>query len=245
MSVAYNEQQRIAAQLEAIQGRFEELSIRITLPEVIADTALFTTLMRQHSELSELNDVAVAYKKLLDDIEGAKEMLSDPDMAELAREELAELEPKLERMAWAGVLEYNWENPQPSESKPRRGVKPSIWTPRRTAELIRLAQAGLRTDEIADRIHLALNQVKPKMAELRKKGEIPPAPPQKNSWRKEENDKLIQLYQQGYTTEKIAAALGRTEHAVGSQIHNLRKRGVDVPARPDVHRKPAPRSGND
>ena len=32
---------------------------------------------------------------------------------------------------------YNWEKPQPSESKPRRGVKPSIWTPRRTAELIR------------------------------------------------------------------------------------------------------------
>lgn len=140
---------------------------------------------------------------------------------------------------------YNWEKPQPSEGKPRRGVKPSIWTPRRTAELIRLAQAGLRTDEIADRLHLALNQVKPKMAELRKKGEIPPAPPQKNSWRKEENDKLIQLYQQGYTTEKIAATLGRTEHAVGSQIHNLRKRGVDIPARPDVHRKPTYGGGND
>ena len=80
MSASYNEQQRIAAQLEAIQGRFEELSIRITLPEVIADTALFTTLMRQHSELSELNDVAVAYKKLLDDIEGAKEMLLVEDV---------------------------------------------------------------------------------------------------------------------------------------------------------------------
>ena len=96
MATSYNEQQRIAAQLEAIQGRFEELSIRITLPEVIADTALFTSLMRQHSELSELNDVAVAYRKLLDDIEGAKEMLADPDMAELAREELAELEPRLD-----------------------------------------------------------------------------------------------------------------------------------------------------
>ena len=104
MSASYNEQQRIAAQLEAIQGRFEELSIRITLPEVIADTALFTTLMRQHSELSELNDVAVAYKKLLDDIEGAKEMLSDPDMAELAREELDELEPKLDEATRAARI---------------------------------------------------------------------------------------------------------------------------------------------
>ena len=84
-STSYNEQSRIAAQLEAIQGRFEELSIRITLPEVIADTATFTSLMRQHSELSELNDVAVGYRKLLDDIEGAREMLDDPDMAEKFR----------------------------------------------------------------------------------------------------------------------------------------------------------------
>ena len=95
-STAYNEQQRIAAQLEAIQGRFEELSIRITLPEVISDTATFARLMRKHSELSELNDIAVGYKKLLEDIDGAKEMLEDPDMAELAREELDRLEPMLE-----------------------------------------------------------------------------------------------------------------------------------------------------
>ena len=92
----FNEQQRIAAQLEAIQGRFEELSIRITLPEVIADTATFTKLMREHSELSELNDVAVGYRKLLDEIDGAREMLEDPDMADMAREELVALEARLD-----------------------------------------------------------------------------------------------------------------------------------------------------
>ena len=95
-STTFNEQQRIAAQLEAIQGRFEELSIRITLPEVIADTATFTRLMRQHSELSELNDIAVSYKKLLNDIDEARQMLEDPDMAELAREELDALESRLD-----------------------------------------------------------------------------------------------------------------------------------------------------
>ena len=95
-SVTFNEQERIAAQLEAIQGRYEELSIRITLPEVIADTATFTKLMREHSELAELNDIAVSYKKLLDDIDAARELLEDPDMAELAREELPELEKQLE-----------------------------------------------------------------------------------------------------------------------------------------------------
>ena len=76
----YNETERIARQLEAVEARFEELSIRITLPEVIADGALFARLMREHSELSELNDLAVAYRKLLGDIAGAKEMLSDPEL---------------------------------------------------------------------------------------------------------------------------------------------------------------------
>ena len=55
MQTGFNERERIARQLESIQGRYEELSIRITLPEVIADTPLFTRLMREHSELSELN----------------------------------------------------------------------------------------------------------------------------------------------------------------------------------------------
>ena len=91
----FNEQERIARQLEAVEGRFEELSIRITLPEVIADTPTFTRLMREHSELSELNDIAVAYRKLLEDIDAAREMLEDPEMAELAREELPALEEQL------------------------------------------------------------------------------------------------------------------------------------------------------
>ena len=100
----FNEQERIARQLEAVEGRFEELSIRITLPEVIADTALFQKLMREHSDLSELNDIAVTYRKLLSDIEGTREMLEDPDMAELAKEELPALEAELERQTQAARI---------------------------------------------------------------------------------------------------------------------------------------------
>ena len=92
----FNEQERIVRQLETVEARFEELSIRITLPEVIADTPLFTRLMREHSEMSELNDLAVTYRKLLEDIDAARELLEDPDMAEMAEEELQQLEALLE-----------------------------------------------------------------------------------------------------------------------------------------------------
>ena len=98
MQGSFNERERIARQLESIEGRFEELSIRITLPEVIADTTLFTSLMREHSELSPLNDVAVRFRTLARQIDEAGEMLSDPDMADMAKEELAELEPAMEKL---------------------------------------------------------------------------------------------------------------------------------------------------
>lgn len=94
----YNERERIARQLETIEGRYEELSIRITLPEVIADTQLFTRLMREHSEMAELNRLAVDFRTLTARVEEAREMLLDPDMAEMAREELEELAPALEEM---------------------------------------------------------------------------------------------------------------------------------------------------
>ena len=95
----FNEIERIARQLETVEGRFEELSIRITLPEVISDTALFTQLMRDHSELSPLNDIAVQFRTMRNQIEEATEMLEDPDMADMAKEELAELEPAFEKFA--------------------------------------------------------------------------------------------------------------------------------------------------
>ena len=103
----YNEQERIARQLEAVEGRFEELSIQITRPEIISDTPLFTRLMREHSELSDLNELAVRYRKLLNDLESAREMLEDPELRDMAAEEVEALEaqlPELTREARIALL---------------------------------------------------------------------------------------------------------------------------------------------
>ena len=94
--LSYNAQERIARQLESIEGRFEELSIRITLPEVISDSALFTRLIREHADLEELNAIAVEHRRLREEIAAAEELLADPDMREMAEEELVELRQRLE-----------------------------------------------------------------------------------------------------------------------------------------------------
>ncbi len=90
-----NEQVRILRQMEALVGRYEELSIRITLPEVISDGALFQKLMREHAELTEMAAFALNYRKLADEIEEARAMLNSPDMADMAKDELDALEPRL------------------------------------------------------------------------------------------------------------------------------------------------------
>jgi len=95
-ALSYNEQERIERQLESIEGRFEELSIRITLPEVISDSALFQRLIREHADMEEINAIAVEYRRLKEEIEAAKELLSDPDMREMAEEELAELNERFD-----------------------------------------------------------------------------------------------------------------------------------------------------
>lgn len=91
--------ERIAMKLQAIEGRYEELGVQLTLPEVTADSALLQRLMREHSELSEQATFAQDYRKLLSDVEEAQEMADseDGELRELGREELETLLPELQQ----------------------------------------------------------------------------------------------------------------------------------------------------
>ncbi len=82
-----------------MEGRFEELSIRITLPEVISDAPLFQKLMREHNELTELAAFASDFRKKTRQAEDTRAMLADPDLRAMAEEELESLEPEVEKMA--------------------------------------------------------------------------------------------------------------------------------------------------
>ena len=90
--------ERIAMKLQAVEGRFEELGVQLTLPEVTADSATLQRLMREHSELSELAGFARAYRRLLEDVEEAQAMAAsgEAELGELGRDELQALEPELE-----------------------------------------------------------------------------------------------------------------------------------------------------
>ena len=78
--------------LDAIEKKYQEIQERLTNPEVYSDMNKMKELSK---EAADLEDTVVAYrkyKKVLSGIEDTKEMVKDPEMAEIAREELENLE---------------------------------------------------------------------------------------------------------------------------------------------------------
>jgi peptide chain release factor 1 len=86
--------------LAAIHERFEYVEESLGNPDIVADMDKFANLNKEYKELKTIVDVYFEYKNLLGNIETAKAALSDtdPDMREMAKEELDSLQPLLEPM---------------------------------------------------------------------------------------------------------------------------------------------------
>jgi peptide chain release factor 1 len=92
----------ILGKLDGLESRFMEVSTLITDPEVIADQGRYVKLTKEYKELGDIMDLRKRYVACLDAIKESKDIISnesDPDMKEMAREELNEnesLRPELE-----------------------------------------------------------------------------------------------------------------------------------------------------
>ncbi len=80
--------------LEDLAVRYAELEMRLSQPETVADMDLFRRLMREHAGMADIMAAYQEYKQTLENIAQAKEMLEDAEMRDIAKEELAQLEPK-------------------------------------------------------------------------------------------------------------------------------------------------------
>ena len=98
----------ILQKLDGLEARFEEVSTLITDPDVIADQNRFVKLTKEYKDLGDIMDARKRYIACLNGIKEAKDILAnetDPEMKEMAREELAaneELQPKLDRAGTGG-----------------------------------------------------------------------------------------------------------------------------------------------
>lgn len=85
--------------IEELERRYQELEALLSDPAVIANQPEFRKLSREHADLSELVAEYRRYRKVLAEIEGNRELLADPDMKEMAEEELRSLAEEKERLA--------------------------------------------------------------------------------------------------------------------------------------------------
>jgi len=88
----------LLAKLAAVEARFEELSAKLSDPEVLAKPPLMLKLAKEHSDLRELVDTLRIHRQTGERAAEAREMQKDPEMRELARQEELELGAELERL---------------------------------------------------------------------------------------------------------------------------------------------------
>jgi peptide chain release factor 1 len=90
--------QDVLKKLEALEQRFEELTHQLSDPAVASSGERFKKVGKERAALEQTVNALGAYRKLIAEVAGNEALLAekDPELRELAREELAQLRPQLE-----------------------------------------------------------------------------------------------------------------------------------------------------
>ena len=84
-----------------LRDKFESLQAQLSDPDVISDMKKFVQLNKEYKELAPIIEAGNEYRKMVTDYEMAKDIIAnekDEDLREMAKEEIAEIEPKLPEM---------------------------------------------------------------------------------------------------------------------------------------------------
>lgn len=82
--------------LDAIKGKFDNLGVALTNPEVVSDNKKYSAMSKEYRSLEKIVMARNEYVKVLEDIEFNKEVLGEDDeeMRDMAKKELPLLEEK-------------------------------------------------------------------------------------------------------------------------------------------------------
>jgi peptide chain release factor 1 len=84
--------------IEELERRYQELEALLSDPTIISNQPEFRKLSREHSDLSNLVAAYRRWRKIVEEIKDNQEMLADPDMKEMAEEELKSLEAEKDQL---------------------------------------------------------------------------------------------------------------------------------------------------
>jgi peptide chain release factor 1 len=94
----FKNKNKMLDKLKAIADRYVYLEEQLSDPSVLVDMEKFKKINKDYKDIQPIVEAYHEYKKVLDDVSQAKEMLSDSDMREMAKEELMLLEPRVEEL---------------------------------------------------------------------------------------------------------------------------------------------------
>ncbi|MCB1214350.1 MAG: peptide chain release factor 1 [Deltaproteobacteria bacterium] len=86
------------SQIQEIEKRYLDLAQQMADPAISADAKRYQEIAKEHSSLTPLIETFQEYKKVQNDLEGNRELLKDPDLGEIAKEEIPRLEEALVRL---------------------------------------------------------------------------------------------------------------------------------------------------
>ncbi len=84
--------------LEELLKKYNDLTEKISDPDVIADQEVWKKYMKEQSAMKDVVDKYIEYKNIEDNMKEAKELLNDPEMKEIAEEEYYSSKEKLTSM---------------------------------------------------------------------------------------------------------------------------------------------------
>jgi peptide chain release factor 1 len=84
--------------LESLRARYDELEDLLCQPSVLSDSTRYVKLTRERGELQPLVQAYAKYTKIERQIRDDEEALNDPELREMAQEELPGLKQELERI---------------------------------------------------------------------------------------------------------------------------------------------------
>ncbi len=101
--------------LEATLDKYNSINEELTKPEVLSDIKRTKELSKEMSSIEDIVTCYKKYKKVLSDLEEAEEMVKDPELSEIAKEEIKTLTAEKERLD--GELEILLIPKDPNDSK--------------------------------------------------------------------------------------------------------------------------------
>jgi peptide chain release factor 1 len=88
----------LRTQLERFARRLQELDFLLSREDIMADMAQYRAISKEHAEVTQIAGRYARYLQREADLAGARDMLTDPDMAEMAQEEIAVCEAELAQL---------------------------------------------------------------------------------------------------------------------------------------------------